>query len=164
MTDANPNAPITPAGRPWAKIVLVLSLGLNLLFLGLIGGAILRDGPQGRPMMVREVDFGSLTEALARDDRETLRRSFQRAAPELRGQRRDVQSDLAELMAVLRAPEFQRDKVEALFARHSERASRRQELGQQLMLDLLVAMPPDDRAAFADRLENAMKRSRRPAN
>jgi uncharacterized membrane protein len=163
MTDVQPQTATAPSRRPWAKIVLVLSLGLNLIFLGLVGGAVLRDGPHGRPTTVRDLNFGSLTEALSKTDRDTLRRSFQRAAPDLRGQRREAEGDLAELLTVLRAPDFQREKVHVLFARNNDRAARRQELGQNLVLDLLGAMAPDVRIAFADRLEAAMKRPKRPA-
>ncbi len=162
MTILDPQPPTPPTRWPWAKIVLVMSLGLNLLFLGLIGGAVLRDGPQGRHATVRDLNFGSLTEALSKDDRETLRRAFQRGAPDLRAQRSEAERDLADLLTVLRAPDFQREKVEALFVRNHERTARRQELGQDLALDLLVAMTPDVRNAFADRLETAMKRSRKP--
>jgi uncharacterized membrane protein len=163
MADVEPQPPTPASRRPWAKIVLVVSLGLNLLFLGLVGGAVLRDGPHGRPTTVRDLNFGPLTEALSKDDRETLRRSFQRAAPDLRGQRREIEGDLADLLTVLRAPDFQREKVEALFARNNERTARRQKLGQDVVLDLLVAMTPDVRSAFADRLESAMKRPKKPA-
>ncbi len=153
-----------PSRRPWAQIILVLSLGLNLLFLGLIGGAFLREGPPGRAATVRELNFGALTEALSKDDRETLRRSFQRTAPDLKAQRRDIESDMAEFLTALRAPEFQRAKVEALFTRNTDRTARRRELGQNLMLDLLVAMTLDGRSAFADRLEVAMKRPKKRAD
>lgn len=162
MADPIPQPTSAPSHLPWSKIILVLSLGLNLVFLGLIGGAFLRDGPPGRPTTVRELTFGSLTEALSKDDREALRRSFQQSAPDLRGQRREMESDVAEFLTVLRAPDFQRDKVEALFLRNDERMDRRHALGQSLMLDLLAAMTPDARSAYADRLELAMKRGRKP--
>jgi uncharacterized membrane protein len=156
----------TPASSrlPWAKIILALSLGLNLLFLGLAGGAFLRDGPPGRNNSVRDLNFGPMTEALTGEDRESLRRSFQRAAPDLREHRRDTQNDLGELLTVLRAADFERAKVEALFARNNERAAQRQKLGQNLMLDLLVAMTTDARHEFADRLEMAMKHDKKPGN
>lgn len=162
MTDVQPT--IVPPRRPWAKIILVLSLGLNLLFLGLISGAFLRDGPSGRPGSVRELNFGSLTEALSKDDREALRRSFQHSAPDLKGQRREMETDVAEFLTVLRAPDFQRKKVEALFQRNDDRTSRRHDLAQNLMLDFIAAMTPEARRTFADRVEAAMMRGKKPGN
>jgi uncharacterized membrane protein len=155
--------PITPApkpGRAWAKIILVVSLGLNLLFLGAIGGALLRDGPP-RGAGIRDVNFGPLTDALSKQDREALRRSFQTSAPDLRGQRADIARDLEQLTKILRAPEFQRADAAALFVRQNDRALERQKLGQGLLLDLLAAMGPEQRNAFADRLEAVVARNKK---
>lgn len=151
-----------PKPWPWARIVLVLSLGLNLLFLGAIGGAFLRQGPPGRGAIIRDVNFGPLTEALSKADREALRQQFQNSGPDPRSQRGDIEGDLAQLSAILRAPDFQRGHVEALFARQNERALVRQNLGQNMILDLLDKMGPGERSAFADRLETVLKLGRKP--
>ncbi|MES2143743.1 MAG: periplasmic heavy metal sensor [Pseudomonadota bacterium] len=124
---------------------------------------MLRDGPFARMAALRDLNFGPLSEALTRQDRERLRRSLRNAAPDLRAQRPEVESDLAQLLAVLRAPEFRRDDVAALFLRYNDRALQRQKLGQDLLLDLLAAMPPDARAAFADRLETTIRRGKKAA-
>jgi Spy/CpxP family protein refolding chaperone len=161
---AETDSPASPPAstRRWGKTVLVLSLALNLMFLGLLGGAILRGGPQGRDMMVRDVNFGPLSEAFSKADRAALRRDFLKAAPDVKGQRQAMQDDMAAMLDVLRAPVFERAKVEAIFARQADRTADRQRLGQDLVLDLVADMTPETRKDFAARLEEALKKRKKP--
>ncbi len=164
MTDAKPPAaPVPATTRGWVKAALVISVAVNLLVIGAIGGSFLRGGPMGHGTMVRELNFGPLTEALSIEDRAALRRAVAQAAPDLKGQRAAMEGDMTAILAVLRAPGFARAEVDAIFARQAERSEVRRRIGQQLVLDLVAAMTPDARAAFADRLDVVMKRSKKPA-
>lgn len=163
MTDVDPPAAPVPAPpRRWTKLVLILSLALNLLFLGAIGGAILRDGPHGRNAMLRELNLGPLTEAFSEGDRAALRRAFMGKEPNLRAERREMQGDMTAMLDLLRAPSFQRDDLARILARQVERTERRLGLAQGLVLDLIAEMTPEARSRFADRLEEAMKRRPKP--
>ncbi|MEY4871132.1 MAG: hypothetical protein RLZZ563_462 [Pseudomonadota bacterium] len=153
--DAKAAAP-KPAGRG-LRVALAVSVALNLLILGLVAGAVLRDGgPHGR--MVRDLDFGPFTEALTPEDRDALRRDFLRQAPDLRDMRRQMRDDFATLLEALRAEPFDVEALRGVVANQGDRMAARLELGQDLMLARIAAMTPAERAAFADRLERRLER------
>lgn len=157
-------APITPpppmqTGSGWLRIALIASLALNLWIIGMVGGAMFRNGgpPHGQSM-VRDVGFGAFTDALSKQDRAALRHAFLADAPEFRDGRRDMRSDFKDVLAQLRATPFDPGQLRAVLDRQNARNAERLALGQTLIFDLLVAMPPDARQAFADRLEQSLSK------
>ena len=159
MTDMITPSPLPspPPGGRKLRIALAVSVALNLLILGLVAGAVLRDGgPHGR--MVRDLDFGPFTEALTPEDRDALRRDFIRQAPDLRDMRRQMRDDFSTLLAALRAEPFDVEALRGVVANQGDRMAARLELGQDLMLARIAAMTPAERAAFADRLEQRLER------
>lgn len=153
-----PVPPVPPAASgKGLRIALGISVALNLLVVGLVAGALLRDGDP-RARMVRDLDFGPFTEALSPRDREALRRSFVERAPGLRDVRREMRGDLETFLNVLRSEPFDAAALQAVMDNQAGRMSRRIELGRELLLERLAAMPPAERAAFADRLEKRLRR------
>ena len=140
------------------KIALILSLTLNLLILGIVGGSILAHGGRDDPRRVREVGFGPYSKALSRDDRAALRESFLKAMPDLRKQREDARADMARLAAAIRTEPFDRAAVEAIMDGQAARIQSRMQLGRGLLLDRLDAMSPEARGALADRMEELKTR------
>lgn len=167
MVDPAPISPppgaAAPSVRGWTRIILIVSLALNVLFVGLFAGAVLRDGPPGRGNRLGELNMGPVTEAFSAQERDQVRRAFLRAWPDMRAQRNEMQGDVAALMQVLRAPVLDRAALEAIFARQSDRSQRRLQQGQVAVLDVIAAMSPEARLAFVDRLEAALKKRPRGA-
>ena len=156
-----PIAPLPPArtGSGWLRAALLVSLALNLGIIGMVGGALFRNGgPPHGASMVRDVGFGAFTDALSKEDRAALRRAFIADAPEFRDGRRDMRADFKDLLAQLRAAPFDADQLRAVLDRQSSRNAERLALGQTLIFNLLVAMPSDARQAFADRLEQSLSK------
>lgn len=166
MTTTPP--PVPPGGDPgkaaaprWMKAVLAASLAVNLAVAGLVIGAVLKDGPPHRAAMGQDFGFGPFTEALSKPDREALRHAFLEAAPEFRDQRRQSRADFESILAALRAVPFDPAGLRVLLdAQHARMISRFQ-IGLTLIYDRITAMTPEDRAAFADRLEEGLKRGPR---
>ncbi|NBE06399.1 periplasmic heavy metal sensor [Paragemmobacter ruber] len=170
QTTSTPAAP-PPASPParsgkGLRIALALSVALNLLVVGVVAGALLRDGdPRGR--VVRDLDFGPFTEALSPRDREALRREFVARAPEMREIRQEIRADLETLLGVLRREPFDAATLQAVMDSQQGRMARRIEIGRELLIERLAMMSPEERAAFADRLEQRLRRGGgqgRPAN
>jgi uncharacterized membrane protein len=159
MAHPEPSAPpqAAPPSRVY-KIMFFASLALNLLFVGAIGGALVRSDSGGRGAIVRDLNFGPLTEALTKEDRADLRRAYVKAAPEMRDERASQREDIQSLLLVLRQEPFARDAVAAIFSRQMDRTKARLTLGQGMVLDLITGMTPEARAAFADRLEAVLSR------
>ena len=140
------------------KIALILSLGLNLAVLGIVGGAIIAHGWRDDPRRVRDVGFGPYTEALSSEDRAELRKAFLKSAPDFRQRREEIRADMAALANAIRATPYDRAAVETVMETQSGRIEERLTLGRSLLLDRLDAMSPEARAAMADRLETVRRK------
>lgn len=153
-----------PASRPatatWVKLLLALSLALNLAVAGLAAGAWMKGTARGMP---RDLSFGPFSEALSRDDRRALRSALIERAPDFRASREVARAEFATLVAALRAQPFDPDALRAALAAIEQRNSDRLEMGRSLIEARLIEMSDEDRRAFADRLEKGMHGRSRPA-
>ena len=134
------------------RIALAVSVALNLAVVGVVAGAALKHGPAGHEME-RDIGFGPFSEALSREDRRALRGQILQRAPELRSVRKEMQADTQSLLAVLRAEPIDAAGLTAVMETQRVRMAGRLELGQTVLRDFLIAMPPEARKDFADRLE-----------
>ena len=142
------------------RIALGVSVALNLLVAGVVAGAILREGGP-RDRMVRDLDLGPFTEALSQEDRAALRRDFVARMPELGEARRAMRAEFRDLLVLLRADPFDPEAMREVLAGQRARMQERIDLGQELLLQRLSAMTPEARQAFADRLEDRLRRGSR---
>lgn len=165
MTDPDlaPPAPTTAPPRPGRglRIALAVSLALNLGVAGLVVGSFLHGGPGGRgDPMVRDMGFGPFDEALRPEDRAALRKSLVQHAGDLRAARREMQADASAILTALRADPFDPAGLTSALAAQEQHLADRLRLGSGLIRDFLVALPPQDRLDFADRLEGRMRHGR----
>ncbi len=143
----------------WVKVVLALSLALNLAILGMMGGAFLRDGPRERGMP-RDLSFGPFNEALSREDRRALRSAFMERAGEFREGRAAAQEEFRALLSALRAEPFDEAVLKAALGAIEKRNADRLAIGRELIEGRIFALSPEDRLAFADRLDKALTHGR----
>lgn len=143
----------------WVKVVLALSLALNLAILGMMGGAFLRDGPRERGMP-RDLSFGPFNEALSREDRRALRSAFMERAGEFRTGRAAAQAEFRALLSALRAEPFDDAALKAALAAIERRNADRLTIGRELIEGRIFALTAEERRAFADRLDAALTRGR----
>lgn len=163
MTNPNPPTALPKSGRG-VKIVLALSLALNLAVAGVFAGAAFRahgDDGTGR-RTVRDVNFSPFTEALTRDQRRAMLGRLSQGGTGLRDMRAQMRSDLDDVVAALRATPFDPAAVEAAFARQGARLSTRADVGRQALVGLLLSMSDGERAAFVARLEETRARHQKP--
>jgi uncharacterized membrane protein len=138
------------------KVALAISVALNLAVAGLAAGAWLREGPhRGMP---RDMSFGPFTEALSPSDRRELRRAFGDRMPNFREARRETRVELEALLATLRATPFDPAAAETAMEAIARRTTERLDLGRDLIATRIMAMSDAERLAFADRLEQGLKR------
>lgn len=155
----NDSAPREGAPR-WMKITLVVSLALNLLVAGMVGGAVLRHGmrpgdhhPPGRAHLGR-----AYVQALDRADRRALWREMHanRPAPA-------AHADPDAVLRALRASPFDPAALRSVMERQRQAGLERMRRGQRLLQDRLAAMSDAERAAYADRLETLVSARHRGA-
>jgi len=157
MTDPNPPAQ-SSTGR-LMRVLLAVSLAVNLLVFGAIGTAYFTWGHGAHPHNARGIG-GPLTRALDREDRRAIGREMRRAfrAGGHGGARK--RPDFKALIADLRASPFDPDKVEARLTLHRAILGERMEMGQRLLLERLAGMSDAERADFADRVESHLEKRR----
>lgn len=154
-----------PTGTPRAmKIVLGLSLGLNLAIAGLVlGGVILhkipndgdRIGPSERIIALRSL--GPLAGALSRDEaRGLINQIGGRAA--LMEARRGITAGNRQIETALRSDPFLPDAMMGALAQQRGHLTELQNSGHRALVDLIADMPRERRMELADALA---KRSRR---
>jgi len=145
----------------WLRVVLGASLALNLLVLGLVGGAMLRyGGPEGVRPPPRSVG-AALFRALPGEDRRALREHSSVTMKGMKNGPHARQMELARALGeALRATPFDLEALAALLDRQAAQRVGVQKSVQQALLERVAAMSAPDRQAYADRLEHAMSRSR----
>ncbi|NBD30591.1 MAG: periplasmic heavy metal sensor [Alphaproteobacteria bacterium] len=155
----------TPAnGREgrWRRWLLVVSLGLNLLVVGLVIGAVLRGGPHGGPAGRIDLTVGPLLRALEAEDRRSIRAGLREAQPFDRGARAAMRRDMGDMLAVLRAERFDADRMRGIMQRQYDRLQSVQGAVADQFVVHVAAMPRADRLALAARFEEELGRSFKP--
>ncbi len=157
----NPGPVPAPASAPAAsgrgvKIALAISVALNLAVAGMVAGAWMQGGhDRGMP---RDLSFGPFSEALGPEDRRALRKALLDRAPGFREARQAAQAEFAALLAALRASPFDPAAAQSALVAIEVRNAGRLELGRSLIEARITQMSEADRLAFADRLENSLRR------
>jgi uncharacterized membrane protein len=164
MTDMDKQMPAPPPSPPGRgiRIALAVSVALNLGVLGVIGGAMLKGGPDHHGPMVRDVGFGFFSEALTPEQREDLRQRFIAGNPRVLSEWSAMRNDAFAVLTALRNEPFDPEALKRALDAQGQRMSDRLATGQMLIEEFLLSLPDDQRAAFADRLEDRMRHIGRP--
>lgn len=147
--------------RRWGRILLIGSLAFNLLIVGLIAGTLL-SGPRDRDRnpLLRDLGFGPFVHALPRRSKIELTEALKREAGSLRDNRAELRRHFEAFLAALRADPYEPDETARLIADQRGRIGERQAIGQALLLEHIATMSAEERAAYADALDSALRRPR----
>lgn len=162
----------TAGKRPALRWVLILSLGLNLVILGLAAGAFLLPHPQRgaeehRLTRSERVEGARaprgegppFLRALDPADRRALRQQLaERGIGSQDGsakpaRRTEMRQQFLQLLELLRQEPLDKAGVEALLAGQEAQDQARRAAMRRVFLNQLAGMRPEARAAYADRLE-----------
>ncbi|MGX9357214.1 periplasmic heavy metal sensor [Roseobacteraceae bacterium S113] len=148
----------------WVKIALVSSLALNLIVAGLVIGAVSQGGPGKGPGMGRDGGATPFARALDKDDRRAVGREIRRSLRDGAGgaqmeARRQGQS---EALALLRAEEFDSDAFATVMARQADFTKTLAQTGSSVLSRHLGQMSYEERLDYADRVEEQLKKRRKP--
>ncbi len=156
-TDPNP----TPkSSRLWVRILLVVSLALNLLVIGAVAGFAIKGGPlkHGGPPHVAVGGVGPLTQALTREDRRAIGREMRRKAQESGWDRRAHRQALERMVVLLEATPFDAEAFDADLNTIMDGMRGRISDARGALVNRLSDMSDEDRAAYAERIRDKMDR------
>lgn len=151
-----------PGSSRWMRILLVASLALNLLIVGLVAGAVLggrSDGDRGAESRAfqRQPLIGALEPAMRRDVLQQLRRDARQPGEHARALRGRFRAYLD----ALRSDSFDVSEVGRLLSEQRASMGGWQDAVDGILLEKLSEMTPEERFAYADRLEELGRRGRK---
>ncbi|MEP4197468.1 MAG: periplasmic heavy metal sensor [Aliishimia sp.] len=148
--------------RRWGGKVLALSLAVNFLVIGAVGGALMRhggpDGARGpKNGAGGRADLGGfvLIRALDREDRHDL---LQGLRDKVASDRETGRDQMAQLLQVLRMSPLDVETLESLMEAQQEVGHRRQDAMAQAWQAQVLDMTDEKRVAYADKLESLLQR------
>jgi len=160
-TDDTPKPKKKP--RRWLIPAFLVSLALNLLIAGVVGGWMLSPRGWHRPGPTDLGDAQGLVgsafvRALPDAQRRQLLKDIFHDRGQLRQNRDSLRQQFETLLTAIRADPFDPAAIEALLEDQRQTAGHRQKIGESLILKRLSEMTPQERSAYADRLEATLRR------
>ncbi|WP_299927112.1 periplasmic heavy metal sensor [uncultured Pelagimonas sp.] len=148
------NSKKPPMGRR-IRLVLFVSLALNLVVIGLVAGVVFNGGPPPRGASRGFDTVLPYSRAFTEDQRRDLRRELRKSFAPSKGDKRGagMVESYREALDVLRQDPFERARFDGVVNKQRALAEKRHGTGQDLLAKFLEAMTPEERAAYADRLE-----------
>jgi len=151
----SPDTPLPFAKPKSLRWLLVAALALNLAGGGMLLGSVLRGGAEGRDM-ARDMGFGPYDAALLPQDRDALRAALRNKSSDLKANRAMAGADLVAVVSSLRATPFDLAALDAAMAAQQDHLAARMKFGTDAMYAFLTSLTPQERLAFADRLEDRL--------
>jgi len=166
MSDETPQSP-QPGPRRAARrsrllrIALIWSLAVNLLVLGLVGGAVVNFRRGGDEPVSRIDGPNPFLRALTREDARKIRRAMEGQVRDLAHDRDTARESMQAVLRELRSASFSPEALRAHFDLLAQSNARRAAIGTDAIIAHLTTLDARARADFADRLEAALRRGPR---
>lgn len=149
--------------RRWTKYLLIGSLAINLAVVGLVAGFLLRAPDKGpHPMNLPIEGFRAIAEAMPAAERDALRAAYREKRREIGATRRSLKALDVAFFEALRAEGFTSDQLTQVLDDRAEVWQRFGDTARAVLISRIAEMTPEDRVAFADRLEMTYRKDRRP--
>lgn len=148
--------------RPWLKVVLALSLILNLMVIGVVVGFGAKrfdddrrgGGKDGRSSYERvDPALGPVGRALPSPHREAAGRAFEERVGPREDARQFLAQQLSTMVTLLRADPFDAEAFADSIEAQRRDYSMRSDVGREVVIEQIKSMSPEHRYELADRLE-----------
>lgn len=146
--------------RSWLKIVLIASLGLNLLIAGLFIGSFAGGKYRSADRMPQTLGLGMMAyvKPLPKDERQALFRQFRKMKPARREAFQAMRAQNSKILGVITADPFDADALAAAFEEQHQVVTGVLSKGRSGLITVISEMTPDERKAYAAAVEEALKK------
>ncbi|KAG1713620.1 hypothetical protein GQR58_002087 [Nymphon striatum] len=141
----------------WQRILLVVSLALNLAVVGVVAGVVFGGGPKDR-LQRFDLSASPLARAMEGERRQAVREALRDSGAFRPADRSRMREDMNALLGTLRDAQFDEDAFREVLMRQRERLQAGQVIAVNAVADQIADMSAQERAAFADRLEEQLRR------
>lgn len=146
----------------WMRLLLVVSLALNLLTIGALVGAVLtRPSPHGRQRGNGDPAAAFYLGALPSDKRREIGSIIRQNMREYRNDHGALAAGIEETATLLRSEVIDAETIRLAFREQRETLSERRDISDGLFAEYLAKMSLEERRDYADRLEQALERFNR---
>lgn len=148
--------------RNWMRLALIVSLIVNLLFVGLVVGAAAGKNRYDKrdtgvdPRILQTL--GPYGRALPREKRAELAKGLRLSPAESRQMRRDLRAGFEAILAGLRAESFDAEAMMDLLGQQQGLIDARINAGRAALVEEMKAMSLAERRAYADDLQRVLRR------
>lgn len=141
------------------RIVLVLSLALNLAIAGLLIGAVASGRLSDGPTPNFDIGLGPIGRALNSDERRDIRHNLMRdgAMRQL-----NMRGRLDAMISIIQVEPYDPDMLQSLMAEQLAKTGQLQGKVHDVLLQIITNMTPERRAAFAMELRENKSHDRPP--
>lgn len=155
------NDPVRSPTRRWIKVLLFVSLAVNVAVAGLALGAVLRQDEARDHRATRMDRMGApYTFALSRDDRRAIWQEMRAMRDDGQPDRQQIHAEYDAVVEALRSEPFDFALLQDIVTRQFEAGIARQQTANALLLARIETMDAAERAAYADRLSEALEQWR----
>mgnify|MGYP000205546752 CR=1 FL=1 len=154
---------VTLKTKRWVRVVLILSLGLNIACVGMIGGAIWKKHaePHGNMRAPMAPTASMYIRALDEDGRRKLGEKLRDQGRKDQRIPKEIRQGFEQALELLRADTFDQDAFSTVMTDHARHADDRLVAARTMFLSHLATLSKDERAAYADRLEKTLRQPRK---
>ncbi|MBL4751254.1 MAG: periplasmic heavy metal sensor [Amylibacter sp.] len=147
----------TPRKWPWMKVLLVLSLSMNLTVVGLVVGAKMSGYGDRRAHFAGASGLRVFMRALPDDQRREVRRYFRLNRPKIYANGKAMHETMQSIHMAIIARPFNADAVRAAFSAQRLHITKSTQDAQKAFVAIISGMTDDQRLRYV----NAMKEQRR---
>ncbi len=147
--------------KPWMKILLVISLGLNLAVVGLVIGAKISGYGHGSLSHSGSTGMRVLMHALPDSKRADVRKYFHKNRNKIRANGDVMRASLDNIGTAISAQPFDTDALNAAFGDQRAQITTITQNAQQAFVSIIASMTDEERASYVDNMKEQRNKWRK---
>ena len=142
------------------KIIFAISLALNILIIGALGGATFKHSKNEFKGIskLKDRQIGSFyIRALNQDQKDELRRKMRSQKITKKTIQANIEANRQETIDILRNTQFDKNIFQLVFKVHAGKSLQRLEFAQKNLISIINSMSLEERLEYADRIAEYKK-------